>query len=136
MASLTDTYKQKMESRMQALEQAIKALNDRFDTVIGNREDQALPTNRDRVSPPKPPKTGHKYAGHYPHVRCVIDAVLVEKLTGIANRDHGGNVSAALTEILWTYFKQPALSFQITEDELNELKARFPVKDRGKKGAE
>lgn len=128
-----DTYKRGTESRILAIEQEIKALNDKLDSVIIGRGDQASPSSTERVSPPKPPRSGHKYAGHYPHVRAVTDAVLVERLTDMAARDHGGNVSAALTEVLWTFFDRPALSFQIPEDELTKLKRRFPVKDRTKK---
>jgi hypothetical protein len=64
--------------------------------------------------PPAPKKTGKKLLGTRKHLHGLVDSKLSEKLNDWAEEHHGGNLSQALTVILWRFFDRPLLSYQMT----------------------
>jgi hypothetical protein len=129
-AELIESHKKETESRMEAMEQTLNDIADNVAKLI-NAQTEGETFTSDHGEPPRPPKEGRKFAGHYAHVRGVIDAVLLDRLTEESVK-HGDNVSRALTAILWQFFGKPKLSFEIPESELEALKRKYPAQDRSK----
>ena len=70
--------------------------------------------------PPLPKRTGKKYQGSKKDVRVRIDEILHDLLTNQANADFGGNQSACLDMVLWNFYGQPRLSFEVQHADESE----------------
>jgi hypothetical protein len=62
--------------------------------------------------PPLPKKAGRKYLGSKQDLRVRVDKNLYELLLDHARAEFGGNASAALDAVLWTFYNRPQLSFE------------------------
>ena len=65
--------------------------------------------------PPLPKKAGRKYLGSKQDLRVRIDSNLHKLLLDHARTEFGGNASAALDAVLWTFYNRPQLSFEPTK---------------------
>ena len=129
---LVESYKQQTESRMEAIENALKEITDKVANVIPHEAGGARePVSAGKIEYPLPPKEGRSFAGHHVHVRGVLDVVLRDLLKQESG-NYGGNESRALAAILWEYFGRPQLSHEIPRDELEALKQKYPAQDRSK----
>jgi hypothetical protein len=129
---LVDEHKKETQSRLYAIEKTLNTLSDNVGNIImAQAEGTPRPASGEHKELPKPPKHGKRFAGHYAHVRGVLDVVLLDMLTK-KSEEFGNNVSKALTAILWEHFGTPKLSFEIPENELETLKLKYPAQDRSK----
>jgi len=75
------------------------------------------PVTVDNVAlPPKPPKTRQKELGSKGDIRARIDSELLKRFEAECKRNFGGNASTALNAILWRYYGQPTLSFELGQE--------------------
>lgn len=92
-ATITDILK-----RLDSLEQVVAAMTS---------------SQTDTKEPPLPPKLSRKFEGEKIDIRARIDSVLYSLLTSDAHKQSGGNISRQLDTILWRYYGQPKLSFEL-----------------------
>jgi len=59
-----------------------------------------------------PPKPKIRKADRLRHVRATLDKYLFAALENYATRNHGGNISSALTALVWRGLGKPKLSFE------------------------
>ncbi|MGO9116828.1 MAG: hypothetical protein ACLQPD_04360 [Desulfomonilaceae bacterium] len=78
----------------------------------GLRGSQKKAVDDPKAKCPLPPKTGKKYHGGKTDLRARMDSNLFKLFEAEAKRDHGGNLSRMLDQVVWSYFGQPPLSFE------------------------